>query len=175
MADMAIFMVLTCTIWVPVVTSIQKRQKFDIYNWTLWFWKPLIEKADIPMSRQNGGIGQMAISIFLTYTTWVPSSRLSRPELNRRGRCTAIFMTLTCIGCPHYRHQLRASMGISAPYSTIQTIDTTVFIVVIVLIVISKLWVGLRFYFTLLRTCQVNLWTFQLSCKSLQKHFILHM
>ena len=45
---------------------------------------------------------------------------------------------------PHYRHHLRASMGISAPNSTIQTIDTTVFIVVIVLIVISKLWVGLR-------------------------------
>ena len=34
---------------------------------------------------------------------------------------------------PHYRHQLRASMGISAPYGTIQTIDTTIFTVVIVL------------------------------------------
>ena len=70
---------------------------------------------------------------------------------------------------PHYRHHLRASMGISAPYSTIQTIDTTVFIVVIVLLVVSKLWVNLRTYCTLLRTCQVNLWIFQLSCKSLQK------
>ena len=74
---------------------------------------------------------------------------------------------------PYYRHQLRASMGISAPYSTIQIIDTTLFIVVIGLLVISKLWVGLRTYCTLLRTCQVNLWTFQLLYQSLQNHFVL--
>ena len=79
------------------------------------------------------------------------------------------------VGCPHYRHQLRASMGISAPNSTIQTIDTTVFIVVIVLLVISKLWVNLRTFSTLLRTCQVNVWTFQLSCNSLQKNFLYYL
>ena len=52
MADMAIFMGLTCTFWVPVVTSISLTEKAeipycDIYNTLIL--KTFDKKADIPM------------------------------------------------------------------------------------------------------------------------------